>query len=83
MRKGDAERRSANLNDIVELSLPLALIGAQEMDIATNVALAPDSRSVSVDPVQIQQVILNLVRNAVDAVGEVERRRLAIETRCN
>ena len=36
---------------------------------------------VLVDHVQIQQVVLNLVRNAVEAMEQVERRELTIGTR--
>jgi two-component system sensor kinase FixL len=36
---------------------------------------------VVVDPVQIQQVILNLVRNAIEAMEAVQRRELKVATR--
>jgi two-component system sensor kinase FixL len=40
----------------------------------------PHLDRVIVDRVQIQQVIVNLVRNAVDAMLEVERRELRVST---
>jgi signal transduction histidine kinase len=53
------------------------------MDLDIDLELATGRISVDVDLVQIEQVLLNLVRNALDALGEVpkERRRLRISTR--
>jgi len=68
-RKQVLQARVINLNQIVhELESMLGrLIGER---IALTTALDPSLRNISVDPSQIQQVIVNLVVNARDAMGD-------------
>jgi two-component system sensor kinase FixL len=79
--KGETERRSESLNKLVEEALALALVGARQSGVRASLELDPDLPPVLVDSVQIQQVVLNLVRNAVEAMETVERRELTIATR--
>jgi len=78
--RGDVEKRVEHLPTLIEESSRLALIGATERGIQTSYALAPEIDEVLVDRVQIQQVLLNLVRNAVEAMAAVDRRELLITT---
>jgi len=79
--KGETERRIVSLNQLVEEALALALVGARQRGIRASLELDHSLPPVLVDHVQIQQVVLNLVRNAVEAMQEVERRELVIRTR--
>jgi two-component system sensor kinase FixL len=79
--KGETERRIQSLNQLVEEALALALVGARQHGVRASLDLDHTLPPVLVDPVQIQQVVLNLVRNAVEAMEEVERRELVISTR--
>jgi two-component system, LuxR family, sensor kinase FixL len=79
--KGEAERRIQNLNQLIEEALALALVGARQRGVRASLELDHTLPPVLVDHVQIQQVVLNLVRNAVEAMEEVERRELTIGTR--
>jgi two-component system, LuxR family, sensor kinase FixL len=79
--KGETDRRSESLNKLVEEALALALVGARQSGIRVSLDLDRALMPVLVDGVQIQQVVLNLVRNAVEAMEEVERRELTIATR--
>ena len=79
--KGETERRIVSLNQLVEEALALALVGARQHGIRASLELDHSLPPVLVDHVQIQQVVLNLVRNAVEAMQEVERRELVIRTR--
>ena len=79
--KGESERRIQNLNQLVEEALALALVGARQRGVRASLELDHSLPPVLVDHVQIQQVVLNLVRNAVEAMEEVERRELTIGTR--
>jgi two-component system sensor kinase FixL len=56
------------------------LLGAKESGVSVHYEMDPHLDRVIVDRVQIQQVIVNLVRNAVDAMQEVERRELNVST---
>jgi len=81
VRKGETERRRQNLNQLIEEALALGLVGARQLGVRVLLKLDPDLPPVAVDAVQVQQVILNLVRNAVEAMEAVERRELMVATR--
>ncbi len=78
--RGETERTVESLPKLVEEASALALVGAKEHGIRVQYSFAPDVDLVLADKVQIQQVVLNLVRNAVDAMTEVASgpRELAI-----
>src|SRR6185503_11242753 len=79
--RGDSERRVENLAKLIEDTSTLALVGVREQSIAVSFHLDPNADQVLVDRIQIQQVLLNLIRNAVDVLMETSGpRELAIET---
>ena len=78
--RGDGEKRLRGLNALVESSATLALAGAREQGVAVRFHLDPRSPRVLVDRVQVQQVVVNLVRNAVEAVLDGARREVAVAT---
>ena len=82
VNKGETERQVENLNSLVEEAVALGLVGAREAGIRLTLDLEHTPAPVLVDGVQIQQVILNLVRNAVEAMEttEIGRRELRIAT---
>jgi two-component system, LuxR family, sensor kinase FixL len=79
--KGETDRRIESLNSLVEEALALALVGARQSGVRVTLDLDERLPPVLADGVQIQQVVLNLVRNAIEAMEAVERRELAIATR--
>ena len=68
--RGDTERSVEDINAAIEEICGLAMLGtaADEFDLKLN--LAADLPPVLIDHVQIQQVVLNLVRNSLDALDE-------------
>jgi two-component system sensor kinase FixL len=66
--KGRAERHMEDLSRVVEDACTLALAGVAERGIAVRLELAPGLPNVLMDRVQIQQVLVNLMRNAVEAM---------------
>ncbi|WP_240623680.1 two-component system sensor histidine kinase NtrB [Tsuneonella suprasediminis] len=78
--RGETERTIESLPKLVEEASALALVGAKEHGIRVRYDFSPAIDLVLADKVQIQQVVLNLVRNAVDAIAEsdTDRRDLAI-----
>jgi two-component system sensor kinase FixL len=79
--KGETDRRSENISKLVEEALALALVGARQSGVRVTLDLDNELPQVLVDTVQIQQVLLNLVRNAVEAMEGGERRELTIAAR--
>jgi nitrogen-specific signal transduction histidine kinase len=68
VRKHDVEARTLDLNHLVADTLKLVETDCQWCDIRLETQLAPDLPPVITDAIQIQQVILNLVRNAIEAL---------------
>jgi len=81
VRKGETDHRTQSLNKLVEEALALALVGARQSGVRVVLDLETDLLPVYADGVQIQQVLINLVRNAIEAMEAVERRELNIATR--
>lgn len=81
VQKRPAEQVEESLSGVVEEASSLAAVGAKVDGIKLSFHLANDLPPLRIDKVQIQQVVVNLVRNAVDALQEVERRELSVETR--
>jgi two-component system sensor kinase FixL len=78
--KGETERRAESLNRLVEEALALALVGARQSRVRVTPELEPELPPVLADAIQIQQVVLNLVRNAIEAMEESDVRELVVET---
>jgi len=76
--RGETEKRMENLRIIINEANALALIGTGEF--AIDVVIDIDERvyQVLVDRVQIQQVLVNLIRNAVDSMRKSDVRKLKI-----
>lgn len=70
IRRGEAERQIEALNKTVEEATALALVGAKEASISVRWVLSEAPMPVLIDKVQIQQVVFNLIRNAVEAMAE-------------
>ncbi|GGD63796.1 PAS domain-containing sensor histidine kinase [Aurantiacibacter arachoides] len=68
--RGETERTIESLPKLVEEASALALVGAKEHGIRVQYAFSSEVNLVLADKVQIQQVVLNLVRNAVDAMAD-------------
>ena len=79
--RGETEKRIESITRLVEEATALALVAAKDQSIRMNLRLDPSIDLVLVDKVQIQQVLLNLLRNAVEAMQTSERRELSITTR--
>jgi len=63
------------------LASALALVGAKEHGVRVRFQIDPIHDLVLVDKVQIQQVLLNLIRNAIEAMDQSDRRELLVASR--
>ncbi len=80
VRKAEAQRGLEDVRQVVEEAAALALLGAEGRGVHLEMDLAPDTPLVSIDKVQIQQVLVNLIRNAVEAMQAAPSRELLIRT---
>jgi signal transduction histidine kinase len=80
VRKAEAQRGPEDVRQVVEEAAALALLGAEGRGVHLEMDLAPDTPLIFVDKVQIQQVLVNLIRNAVEAMQASPRRELLIRT---
>jgi two-component system, LuxR family, sensor kinase FixL len=78
--RGESERRVEDVKKVVEEASALALVGAKDKGVRVRFDFDPRSDFVLADKVQIQQVLLNLMRNAIDAMQDVEKRELVLST---
>jgi hypothetical protein len=80
-RKDDFVREARNLNSLIQELVRLLRDDAIRRNVSIELVLAEDLPKADLDPVQIQQVFLNLVLNAMDAMAEAsEPRQLTIRT---
>jgi two-component system sensor kinase FixL len=77
---GESQRVPEDLRKLIEEASALALVGIKQTGTRVSSEFAA-SGMVLVDKIQIQQVLLNLMRNAIEAMQNMERRELVISTR--
>ena len=76
--RGESERRVENITKLVEEASALALVGVKDRGIRVQFQFDPEVDLVLADRVQVQQVLLNLIRNAMDAMETSQARDLVI-----
>ena len=76
--RGESEKRVENLSKLIEEAGALGLTGAREQGVQLRFNLDPRHDLVLVDRVQIQQVLVNLFRNALEAMALSSRRELTV-----
>jgi two-component system sensor kinase FixL len=79
--KGEGERRIESLPRLLEEVSALAMIGADERGMRMRIEIARGVDLVLADKVQVQQVVLNLMRNAIDAMESSPVRDLLVAAR--
>lgn len=76
--KGEADRGIEKLATLIEEASTLAMIGAKERGVRLRFNIDGRLKYVLADKVQVQQVLLNLLRNAIDAMEDSVRRDLTV-----
>jgi signal transduction histidine kinase len=81
--RGESRWEEVDLNDVVRRALRFAEGEARRAEVRVELALAPEALRIEVDPIQIEQVILNLVQNGFEtmATNNGAERVLSIGTR--
>jgi len=76
--RGKTQMRSESIGRLIEEASALALVGAQQTGIDTHIQIASGLPRVHADKVQIQQVLLNLMRNGIEAMENSPSRQLSV-----
>lgn len=80
VERGETARRPEQLDTLVEEASALALVGLGDRGVTVKFTRDPDLPPVVADRVQVQQVLLNLLRNAVEAMESSTVRELTLGT---
>lgn len=78
--RGDTDKQPEDIKKLVEEAGALALVGSRELGVKSVFEFDGEGL-VMADRVQIQQVLINLMRNAVEAMRDSPRRELVVRTR--
>jgi two-component system sensor histidine kinase DctS len=82
VRKSEPTRTSVRMNAVVEEAVGFADAEARKRRVRIQARLADDDPEIHADPLLLQQVVLNLLRNAMDAMAATpaERREIRVAT---
>jgi PAS domain S-box-containing protein len=81
VRKRVPNRQGVDLNHVVREAASLVEADARQQKVALELILDPDLPPVTIDTIQIEQVIINLLRNAVEAMtGDAGPRTVHVRT---
>lgn len=79
VEKREMERRAVDVSDVIKEVIELMRHALQEQKIRLKFLLPDAPAMVSADAIQIQQVLINLIRNAMSALKELKERHILIE----
>jgi two-component system sensor histidine kinase DctS len=80
VRKSEPTREPVRLNGVVEEAVGFAEAEARNRRVKIRCELAPDDPQLEADPLLLQQVVMNLLRNGMDAMAETrpEEREIVV-----
>jgi PAS domain S-box-containing protein len=70
VKKGTTTRRQIDLNELIESVIHMVQHDAAAQSCKVRASLAPDLPAIDADPTQLQQVLINLINNAVEAMRD-------------
>jgi hypothetical protein len=79
--KGEVTRKEADINAVVEEAAAVAALDLDRKKVDLKTILGHDLPCLPVDRIQVQQVLLNLVHNGVEATRDSKHRKLTVRTR--
>jgi len=78
VEKRESIRYAENLESVVRAAMSVALFTSVESNTVVSVTVEKDLPPVLIDKVQIQQILFNLIRNSIEAMRDVNVRRLDV-----
>ncbi len=80
VEKREPHSSAEDLNKLVEEAVRLGLVGVRDSGVQVKVQLDPKVTGAVMDRIEIQQVLVNLMRNAVEAMQGMPTRQLTVST---
>ena len=77
-RKQAGERVAVNINELIKETIRLTRAEAREKGVEIILSLASGAPWVEIDPVQVQQVLVNLTRNSVEAMSSSDSSKMQL-----
>jgi PAS domain S-box-containing protein len=74
-RKGDSQRQLVDINEVILEIIALVRNEARRYSISIHTDLGENLPRVMADPLQVQQVMMNLIMNSIDAMKSVDQTR--------
>ncbi|HRI99278.1 MAG TPA: ATP-binding protein, partial [Hyphomonas sp.] len=78
--RGEVDMRTVHLRPLLLDAIALSKISRDHADIPVNLEQVDTVQRVQADPIQVQQVVINLIRNAMDAMDGVDDARIRVRT---
>lgn len=79
--RGETEITRMSIRSLIEEASMLALVGSRELGVRATFDFGSIEQDVFVDKVQIQQVLINLIRNAIEALRDSEKKEILIQVK--
>jgi two-component system sensor kinase FixL len=80
VKKSNAEMRAENLPRVIEEAIALTLVGVRSASPKISMRIGETASTAIMDKVQIQQLLINLIKNAIEATANAPRREIVIST---
>ncbi|WP_034411086.1 sensor histidine kinase [Derxia gummosa] len=80
VRRREPEKTRCQIREVIDTTLPLVQMQARKLGVAVETRVATELPAIDADPVMLEQVLLNLARNAMEAMASQPplRRKLEI-----
>jgi len=78
IEKREPKRKRCTVSGLLDESLELALVGSKGRRIEVVRSIDADVPEIEVDPIQIEQILVNLIRNAAEVLVDREEQRIEI-----
>jgi C4-dicarboxylate-specific signal transduction histidine kinase len=82
VKRSEPRRQTVDIHTILDYAMSLAEIDARKRGIEIEVQAPKDLPDVYADPILIEQVLLNLIKNGIEAMDHSERPTLVVRVTC-
>ena len=80
VQKRDVQMRAENLSQVIEEAIALTRTSITNTGVTLDIQIEQVGLQVEIDKVQVQQVLFNLLRNAIEAMQDWPKREIAVAT---